>query len=640
MERKRLLELQDKDLAQITFLLTNLMELTRREAAENVNILEVYRQNYNWEGRREIYLRLRFALAEYYARNDYIPLAQEYLEDLIVDCELHQEAEQLRRAKANLATSHAQCGFFQQALDTWKAMLEEGLPPQMRLTLLNNMSVAYGILKNPDEGINYAFQAIQLAEEMNEPEECIAPLINLGSQYYTQDKPEKALETWDKAVHMAETYDKKRRLAELQNSISLAHAKLGDKDNALACAHQALASGLEFTSDQDLAMAYNNLGVIHREFGDQGEALSFFRLASEIYENAYDSVAMANVLLNIAELQMGLSEFDAARENLLRSEAMIEEHGITLIRERYLRLCVDYHVQTGDLDKALDRGKELADFLSDALKHKSETTISREEAAYYRGKIEKQNERFKQQNAELRAANTSLTETNELLKRVISIVSHDVRAPLANIIQTLDLVNQGLIDAETQAEIFRELQVSSTRLFDLLNEVLNWLNAARTNSDDPKAKSLVDLSHLIDEITNMYLPIAKAKGIDIQQKNRSDGLKTFSEPYLLAVTIRNLLNNAVKYTSKGGKIELEALVQDGKLRITVADTGTGMSPDQVQKLMNGQLTGMLGTEQEQGFGLGFKLCLDSVRRLGGELQIDSQLGAGTSITVLLPHSES
>ncbi|HOH46616.1 MAG TPA: tetratricopeptide repeat protein [Candidatus Cloacimonadota bacterium] len=636
MEVKGLLELQDKDTAQIQFLLKNLMELPRKDAAENAKILEVYRKNYNWEVNRELFLELWFTLAEYYARNDQIPLALEYFEDLIEDCEAHQEPEKLRRAKANLATAYAQCGFYQQALDTWKVMLEEDLPPVMQLTLLNNMSVASGVLSNPEEGIGYGYRAVALAEELNLPKERIDPLINIGSHYYHQDKTERALEVWKEALSLAETYGKLRRCAEVLNSISLAYAKLGDKANALSYAHVALAKALEYTSDQDIGMAYNNLGVINREFGNSTEALAFFYQARDIYENSYDSVALANVLMNIAELQIAVGELDSAWENLLRSEAVIEEHGFSVIRERYLKLCVQYRIKTGELDKALEYSKELAEFLGEMLHQNSQNSISTEEADYYRRKIENQAEKLRKQNEELSAANASLVETNDLLSRVISIISHDVRAPLANIIQTLDLVNQGLLNSETIHTIFQDLQGSSSRIFDMLNGVLTWLNTARRDSEFGESKISFDLVILLEEISELYRPIAMNKGIILKNLSRGTELNVWSDRDLLAIMIRNLVNNSVKYTGKGGKIELETSREPGCFKIIVTDTGTGMSRDQAEKLMAGQLTGMLGTEQEPGFGLGFKLCLDSVKRLGGKIFIESELKQGTKITAKIP----
>ena len=103
------------------------------------------------------------------------------------------------------------------------------------------------------------------------------------------------------------------------------------------------------------------------------------------------------------------------------------------------------------------------------------------------------------------------------------------------------------------------------------------------------------------------------------------------------IVLRNLINNAVKYTLPGGEILIDAAQLDGMLNITVSDNGVGMSKEQMDKIFN--FTGVItspGTRGEKGSGLGLMLSYELVTKLGGAIAVESELNKGSRFTISVP----
>ena len=102
--------------------------------------------------------------------------------------------------------------------------------------------------------------------------------------------------------------------------------------------------------------------------------------------------------------------------------------------------------------------------------------------------------------------------------------------------------------------------------------------------------------------------------------------------------VRNLLSNALKFTPEGESIIVTATEKEHELAITIKDTGVGMTKTQIKELLNAntQAISTKGTNNEEGNGLGFGICLDFIKRNGGKIIIDSKVGVGSSFTFTIP----
>jgi len=233
--------------------------------------------------------------------------------------------------------------------------------------------------------------------------------------------------------------------------------------------------------------------------------------------------------------------------------------------------------------------------------------------------------RIAERTEELRISNTTKD-------KLFSIIAHDLNNVAAGQVGLTDLlkhsINEG--DIEISKEYVRYLDQSSNQFVSMLQNLLQW---ARTQTGriqySPKWFNLQKISQDV-----MKQEQAKAYNKEIiLESNIDDEIELFGDPDMIALVLRNLVNNALKFTNKGGVVQLSANRMDEWIEISVSDNGLGMSKKTVKKLMSeGDHLTTQGTSNEKGTGLGFSLCQDFVKRNGGELFVESTIGEGTRIS--------
>ena len=142
---------------------------------------------------------------------------------------------------------------------------------------------------------------------------------------------------------------------------------------------------------------------------------------------------------------------------------------------------------------------------------------------------------------------------------------------------------------------------------------------------------------MVQEIVSIFEIQADKKSISIET-NIPEGMEVYADRNLLSTILRNLINNAVKYTGKKGKIVLDAAISEEGVSISVEDSGIGMDEEQLAilfSLVHGPSTP--GTAEEKGTGLGLILCKEFVDKHGGKIWAESTSGKGSVFTILLPN---
>lgn len=224
---------------------------------------------------------------------------------------------------------------------------------------------------------------------------------------------------------------------------------------------------------------------------------------------------------------------------------------------------------------------------------------------------------------------------NEEKDRFFSILAHDLRVPFTTLIGLSEILMESIGDSEkeTRLDMAQAVYKSATGVFDLLENLLDWARLQRGNIVfepvvvDVSVLARQVLGHLDLSITSKRLKFFDGAG---------NGIRFKADPYMLSVVIRNLLTNAIKFTERGGSIELRCAVNEDRLTLEVKDTGTGMAPDVIRKLFSPDSRGTRGTEGEPSSGLGLIVVKEFVERHGGTISVESEFGKGSTFTVKLP----
>ena len=219
---------------------------------------------------------------------------------------------------------------------------------------------------------------------------------------------------------------------------------------------------------------------------------------------------------------------------------------------------------------------------------------------------------------------------NQMLTRLLSIISHDLRNPIENLKQLFGMFSNGELTTSELKMLRSDVDKSLASTSELLHNLLSW--ASSQISGMGMNVTRVDLHQLIDEQVKSAEASASQKKNNLVNEVQPSTLIN-ADADMLQFIIRNLVTNANKFTSKGlVKVKLEK--EDASYRIIVSDTGCGMNQERISKLFSWkQRQTSLGTVGEKGSGLGLLISQQFAQQHGGVLHVKSEQGIGTAVTV-------
>jgi signal transduction histidine kinase len=228
----------------------------------------------------------------------------------------------------------------------------------------------------------------------------------------------------------------------------------------------------------------------------------------------------------------------------------------------------------------------------------------------------------------------TLEEVSQLKSKLFSVIRHDLRGPINNLQALLEMVTKGYVTQEEfkniSVKLKSSLNISQNTLENLLNWSLSQMEGIRTQ------KTKFNIEEVIKEVIQLTDETASRKKISVGFKS-GEGILVNADVNQVNLILRNILNNAIKFSRHNSSITIETKTQNGFCRTSVLDTGLGMTTDEISTVLNSnEYFTKSGTDKEKGTGLGFLLCKDFIKRNGGEVFVNSELGKGTNVTFTLP----
>ncbi|MFD0863258.1 ATP-binding protein [Sungkyunkwania multivorans] len=242
--------------------------------------------------------------------------------------------------------------------------------------------------------------------------------------------------------------------------------------------------------------------------------------------------------------------------------------------------------------------------------------------------------RIKRINKQIGGQKDELSKLIATKDKFFSIIAHDLRSPLATIINYIDLIQDPEIQEEDSAEILGELKKSTQSSLSLLDNLLKW-SRLQTGELKFSPKSIYLTEPAIAAI-EVLSPLIQQKSIDLHL-NIDSKLQVFADKNMVETIIRNLVSNAIKFSHQKGDITIRAIDKKNHIKVTVSDTGVGIPESKIPLLFNITTNyTQLGTDREVGTGLGLVICKEFVEKHGGEIRAESNEGQGSSFIFTLP----
>jgi signal transduction histidine kinase len=236
-------------------------------------------------------------------------------------------------------------------------------------------------------------------------------------------------------------------------------------------------------------------------------------------------------------------------------------------------------------------------------------------------------------NKQILAQNQQLEKLNEEKNKLFSIVSHDLKAPLDSIRGYLELLSGNLLDEGDKEKIEEELLIQTKYTSDLLFNLMSWAKAQMHGVVVNLAPH--NVQNMIDEIASNKKPAAARKGIKLTY-SIDPALEVVCDKDMMHIIMRNLINNAIKFTNDGGEVYIKAAKKTDNLVLSVTDTGIGIPTENRDEIFTLKTRSTYGTNQEKGIGLGLMMCKEFIEYQHGEIWFESKYSIGTTFFVSLP----
>ena len=231
--------------------------------------------------------------------------------------------------------------------------------------------------------------------------------------------------------------------------------------------------------------------------------------------------------------------------------------------------------------------------------------------------------------------NIELRRTISNRDKMYSVIAHDLRSPMASIRMVLNLLVNAIPPETIGQELFDLIDKAnreSEETHDLLDNLLKW-----TKSQTGRLNVVLqefDLAEVVPGVVDIFVMIAETKHIKLNL-NIEEGVEVNADKDMLKTVIRNFISNAIKFSNENSTIDISVKNEAPMARISVRDHGVGISADRIATLFSDGKT-TYGTANEEGSGLGLQLCKDFAVKNGGDVEVTSIEGEGSTFSVLVP----
>lgn len=551
--------------------------------------------------------------------------------------------------------------------------------------VLNSLGNIYKRVGNYKNSLENFLSSLIIYKELNDSMKISFIMNNLGELYGEMGEYEKSLDFHLQNLEVRRTLgaDNGLILITLMNLGSV-YNKMKDYNRALEYYKEAINLINNNTSKYDQLLLLHNMGNIYVITKHYNSAKQYYTKAIEIEEEIGEKDLYIYTLQGMGNLLIKTGYFNEGLEYFLKAYNLAEEQGNLLKWKTLSESLIWAYEESGDYKSSLKYHKiyqNLSDSLLGLEKIKQITELEQKYEAEKRERqiafLEKEqeiqklnlskktieankrklqrnllivivvlaivfmvflarnNKKIISQKAEILDQNKKLLDLNKTKDRLLQIIAHDLRSPLVSIDSLTHLIPLWIEeqDYESLKKMSKTLEISVTNVLTLIDDLLNWALSQQGNIPfNPEKFNIIET---IKDAISLYIPIAEFKNINLFIDESKDSI-VFADKNMFFTVLRNLVNNAIKFTPEMGSIRIGVDYGPKYAKVWVKDSGIGISQEKKEMAFELINSNEKGTRGETGKGLGLFFCKEFVNMNKGDIFIESKNGNGTTITFTLP----
>lgn len=537
---------------------------------------------------------------------------------------------------------------------------------------------AYRLKGNLSKAGEYYFKSAKIAEDINFQNGLGAAYIAMGDVYSLNNDHQNSKAYYNKAINIYRNIDDSVNLASALTNLGDEYFNVNKLDSAVLFLNKGY---LIFTAaNYRVGQGYclGNLGLVYATQNNNELAEQHLQDAIAILSEVGDFYPIAVYLTYMADIYRDKDDWERALDYAHQSLVISEERGYReQMRDAHLKLAELYgaskqfekaflhqsqYISYRDSINNEETTQKIADLRTEfeVAQKQSEIDLLTEKdkrskiwalsltivvmlvgiLAYvlFRNNRRKRfiNNKLLRQKKILKSHRDMLHSLNQTKDRFFSIISHDLRGPVNafNGISSLIKFYIKENDMKNLIEVTEYIDKSASQLSTLLDNLLDW--AINQQGSFPYNPAKIDLKGIIEEIVEIFQTTAHAKGI-LLNFTISDDIHVWADKNSITTILRNLVNNALKFTNTDGTVTIKAVKVGKMAAIEVIDNGIGIPEAKLKNLFELiEKKNSHGTAGERGLGLGLQLAYDFTEMNNGTISVKSKENHGTTFTVKIP----
>lgn len=529
-------------------------------------------------------------------------------------------------------------------------------------------------------------QALVFAYKLKDNNAIAKCTITLAAIYFQQQRFDKAIDNFKKAARLSKQAGNLTTYSRSLGNVGFGFIQLQHYDSAFYYTTQAELVAKQLGEDYIRGFCIRNFGEIATGRQQYQQAINVYKEGLALATSSANNYLKISILYRLGGVYNLLKQPKLAMPFLQEAIQLGENFDYNDELERALKLMAESYMLQNDYSKAYqvqnkyihlhdsleifkrEQQVSIAQTKFDSELKQTQIELLTREAASQQKSFEsqrwlagssivfalvlfvllillwKKNERItaakkieEVKNDEIREQTLLLKASNVTKDKLFSIISHDLRSPIGGLKSLLELVNRNGISQSEFVQISQSLRRNIDSVYDDLDNLLLW---SQTQLNGIKLQRVnFSLLELVQSKLHLFEESAKAKGV-ILHTDFQDDIHLFADKNQLGLVLRNLLSNAIKFSSGGTTIKVQVKGEGDIVRIEVKDEGVGISQQDLGKLFNHETHfTKRGTQNEKGIGLGLMLTKEFVEANGGSLSVQSELGKGSTFTILLKRTQ-
>lgn len=507
-----------------------------------------------------------------------------------------------------------------------------------------NISIIYTNLGDVPKALDNLRKSIDIDNKIGNKRGSIFSIVNMGILYAQTQDFKNALVYFQSALAISDSLHDDYWANTCKSNIAEAYFYLGDYERALSMYQEVLKKSIEIKEVVAKGSAQSGIGKIYMIKGKTAEGIKYL-------ESSYESIKASGMKQPIMETALALSEaYEKANDskNALKYHKLYYDLRDSVYNEKSTKqiqqIQFDYELQKKEAQiEILEKNKAIAQGKSEKQKVVMWALITGLVSllvfiiVLYRSRQQEKKSKLKivKQKEEIQLQASKLEELNKFKDKTFSVLSHDLRGPITAFSSTMMMLDENIISPDEFKQLQPEISKQLNSLNTLLENLLNW-GRTYMKGQIAAAPERLELSKIINQTLGLLTDVAAHKNIVINNRISANAT-AFCDPAQLDIVLRNLISNAIKFTRRDGVITLSSEEKADKTIIRIADTGIGMTPEQLKKLFTINTdNNTFGTDGEKGMGLGLLLCAEFIRANNGTITVSSEAGVGSVFEITLP----